>query len=108
MDASQARDVCEALLIEKARLQREDPKNDDIDEWQVIQNLLELFVGGTETATSTLSFAMFYMAAYPGVQEKLHAEIDAVVGSSREPGMKGCTTMPACGKAQRSFVRSVS
>ncbi|KAF7665249.1 hypothetical protein LDENG_00149570 [Lucifuga dentata] len=55
---------------------------------------LDLFGAGTETTTTTLHWGLLYMIHYPHVQERVQAEIDAVVGSSRQPSMSDREDMP--------------
>jgi cytochrome P450 len=46
-----------------------------------------LFLAGAETTSTTLQWAMLYMLAFPEVQRKVQAEIDAVIGSNRTPSL---------------------
>ncbi|XP_005756050.1 cytochrome P450 2J2-like, partial [Pundamilia nyererei] len=48
----------------------------------------------TETTTTTLHWGLLYMIHYPDIQEKVQAEIDAVVGSSRQPSTSDRENMP--------------
>uniref|UniRef100_A0A8C6ZJ70 Cytochrome P450 2J2-like n=1 Tax=Nothoprocta perdicaria TaxID=30464 RepID=A0A8C6ZJ70_NOTPE len=54
---------------------------------------LDLFVAGTETTSTTLRWALLYMAAYPDIQGKM-TEIDAVVGQTRQPGLDDQACLP--------------
>ena len=45
----------------------------------------DLFVAGTETVSNTLNWAIFYIVAHPHVQERVHEEIDRVIGKDRPP-----------------------
>ena len=47
--------------------------------------VLDLFGAGSGTTSNTLSFALLYLSAQPEIQKKLQAEIDKVVGLSRQP-----------------------
>ena len=45
----------------------------------------DLFGGGSETISLTLSWLVLYVAKFPTIQEKVRAELEEVVGSSRSP-----------------------
>uniref|UniRef100_A0A8D0HA41 Cytochrome P450 family 2 subfamily AB member 20 n=1 Tax=Sphenodon punctatus TaxID=8508 RepID=A0A8D0HA41_SPHPU len=53
------------------------------DEDNMVQAIFDLFLGGSETSSTTLYWALLYMVAYPDVQAKVHKELDAVLGSSQ-------------------------
>ncbi|XP_058513259.1 cytochrome P450 2J1-like isoform X4 [Ochotona princeps] len=55
---------------------------------------LDLFFAGTETTSSTLRWGLLYMALYPEVQEKVHAEIDSVIGRWQQPSMAFRESLP--------------
>ncbi|XP_038058681.1 cytochrome P450 2J6-like [Patiria miniata] len=58
-----------------------------------------LFGAGTETTGTTLQWALLYMAVYPEIQQRVQAEIDAVVGRNRLPRMAD--------KPELNFTRAV-
>ncbi|XP_023565932.1 cytochrome P450 2J2 [Octodon degus] len=64
------------------------------DEKNLIYSTLDLFVAGTETTSTTLRWGLLYMALYPEVQEKVHAEIDRVVGQKQQPSLANRESMP--------------
>ena len=39
-----------------------------------------MFVAGTETTTSTITWVLFYLMKHPEIQEKLRQEIEKVIG----------------------------
>ncbi|ODN00353.1 Cytochrome P450 2B1 [Orchesella cincta] len=45
-------------------------------------------------AANTLSWSLLYLSSHPDTQQKLQAEIDAVVGSSRLPSISERSKMP--------------
>ncbi|CAG7821182.1 unnamed protein product [Allacma fusca] len=56
--------------------------------------LLDLFVGGSETTSTTLSWMCAYLIHHPQVQHKLQEEIDQVVGKERLPALADRPSMP--------------
>ncbi|XP_059197068.1 cytochrome P450 2J2-like [Centropristis striata] len=55
---------------------------------------LDLIEAGTETTSTTLRWALVYMMHYPEIQEKIQAEIDRVIGQSRQPTMTDRPSLP--------------
>ena len=47
--------------------------------------LIDMFVAGSDTTSNTLSWIVLYLAKFRHVQAKLHAELDEIVGRSRNP-----------------------
>ncbi|XP_029905554.1 cytochrome P450 2J2-like [Myripristis murdjan] len=64
------------------------------DEENLVMCTLHLFVAGSETTSTTLRWAFLYMAKYPEIQEKVQAEIDRVIGQSRQPSMMDRANLP--------------
>ena len=56
--------------------------------------LFDLFLAGSETTSTTLTWAALYMVRYPGVQEKVQEELDNVVGVNRSPSMADKPNLP--------------
>ncbi|KAI3368934.1 hypothetical protein L3Q82_025905 [Scortum barcoo] len=91
LDPSSPRDYIDCFLKEMG-------EKEDIDSGFDSKNLcfcvVDLFVAGTETTTTTLHWGLLYMMYYPHIQERVQAEIDAVVGSSRTPSTTDRENMP--------------
>ncbi|XP_025759000.1 cytochrome P450 2J2 [Oreochromis niloticus] len=90
-DPSSPRDYIDSFLIEMG-------EKEDKDSGFYLENLkactMDLFGAGTETTTTTLHWGLLYMIHYPDIQKKVQAEIDAVVGSSRQPSTSDRENMP--------------
>ncbi|TKR59782.1 hypothetical protein L596_029407 [Steinernema carpocapsae] len=87
-----ANDYIDAYLIEM-------PRRDDVgelmgyfsDKWMA-SNLLDLYVGGTETSISFLLLRFLYMLSKPEIGKKLTAEVMKTTGGNRHVEM----TRPLC------------
>jgi cytochrome P450 len=70
----------------------------DVDDLARLQPLKDMcataFVAGAETSASTLQWFMLAMLHHPEIQERAHAEIDAVVGSGRLPNFDDRPSLP--------------
>ncbi|KAK2538489.1 hypothetical protein Q9233_002349 [Columba guinea] len=53
------------------------------NEDNMIYSINDLFLGGSETSSTTLNWGLLYMVANPDIQEKVQKELDAVLGPSQ-------------------------
>ena len=53
------------------------------DERQLMNFLYDTFIAGQETTANTIIFGLIYSINFPEIQQKLHEELDAVIGSDR-------------------------
>uniref|UniRef100_A0A3B3VJR0 Cytochrome P450 2J2-like n=1 Tax=Poecilia latipinna TaxID=48699 RepID=A0A3B3VJR0_9TELE len=92
-DPSSPRDYIDSFLAEMGDVSKE-----DTDSGFGILNLcacsLDLLFAGTETTTTTLHWGLLYMIYYPEIQGRVQAEIDAVIGPSRQPAVTDRENMP--------------
>ena len=56
--------------------------------------LFDLFLAGSETTSTTLTWAALYMVRYPHIQEKVQQELDKVVGTNRLPSTSDRPNLP--------------
>lgn len=56
--------------------------------------VVDLFIAGAETTSTTLTWLFLYIAMFPEKQEKLHQELDRIVGNSRLPCLADRPDMP--------------
>ncbi|ROT74906.1 Cytochrome P450 2L1 [Penaeus vannamei] len=67
-------------------------RKDDPESTMSIEDLLfclsDLFVAGSETVSSTIRWAIHYLAKYPEVQAKVQKEIDSVVPRDVPPSIQ--------------------
>ncbi|MFF4012719.1 cytochrome P450 [Streptomyces sp. NPDC001717] len=55
------------------------PAEQMLSDAEIIDQILTFFVGGTDTAASTLAWALHLLGQHPGIEARLHAEVDAVL-----------------------------
>ena len=60
----------------------------------LVHTLFDIFLAGSETMSTTLTWAMLYMGRYPEVQAKVHKELDQVVGVGRLPSLDDKASLP--------------
>ncbi|XP_062994276.1 cytochrome P450 2J2-like isoform X1 [Elgaria multicarinata webbii] len=84
------RDFIDAYLNEMAK---EDVASSFHDE-SLLHSTMDLFFAGTETTSTTLRWALLYMAIHPEIQARVQTEIDSVIGQSRQPVMDDRDRMP--------------
>eukprot|EP00062_Callorhinchus_milii_P023834 gi/632983099/ref/XP_007908479.1/ PREDICTED: cytochrome P450 2C31-like [Callorhinchus milii] len=92
LDLQKPRDFIDAYLLEMKK-EQESP-NSCLTEGNLVYNVFDLFVAGTETTATTLRWAILYMMTYPDIQEKCQKEIEQVVGWCRLPCMDDRVKMP--------------
>uniref|UniRef100_A0A3Q1G6S0 Cytochrome P450, family 2, subfamily P, polypeptide 6 n=1 Tax=Acanthochromis polyacanthus TaxID=80966 RepID=A0A3Q1G6S0_9TELE len=89
LDPSSPRDYIDSFLIEMG-----DNEDAGLDLDNLCFCTLDLFGAGTDTTATTLRWGLLYMMYYPDIQKRVQAEIDAVIGSSRQPAMTDRENMP--------------
>ncbi|XP_073789153.1 cytochrome P450, family 2, subfamily AD, polypeptide 3 isoform X1 [Danio rerio] len=91
-DPANPRDFIDNYLTEMER-KKSDPEAGFNIEGLVV-TCLDLIEAGTETATTTLRWGLLFMIKFPEIQEKVQAEIDRVIGQSRQPCLNDRVNMP--------------
>uniref|UniRef100_A0A6G1RGI5 Cytochrome P450, family 2, subfamily W, polypeptide 2 n=1 Tax=Hypotaenidia okinawae TaxID=2861861 RepID=A0A6G1RGI5_9GRUI len=82
----------EALLLKQ---EKEQDKTDTLfHDANVVASVLDLLMAGTETTSTTLQWAILLMMKYPEIQEKVHAEIEQVLGPNSLPTIENRKKMP--------------
>ncbi|KAL7397191.1 hypothetical protein ABVT39_018108 [Epinephelus coioides] len=89
-DPSDQRDFIDCYLNKMNKEQADST----FDEENLVVSVIDLFVAGTETTTTTLRWAFLYMTKYPEIQAKVQAEIDRVIGQSRQVSMEDRANLP--------------
>ncbi|XP_053545082.1 cytochrome P450 2G1-like [Bombina bombina] len=92
LDPHFPRDYIDSFFI-KMQQEKQNP-NSEFTIRNLLMSVHNLFIGGTDTITTTLKHALLILAAYPEIQAKLHKEIDQVIGRNRLPLLSDRSRMP--------------
>ena len=85
-DERKIRDFTDALLNTNIEMQKKRvPAMKLLEEEHIRRTIIDVFVGGIETTAATLHWAFLYLVRFPKEQEKIHKELDEVVGKHRLP-----------------------
>ncbi|XP_071751795.1 cytochrome P450 2J2-like [Centroberyx gerrardi] len=91
LDPSNPRDYIDTFLIEE---KHKGNRELGFYEGNLVLCCLDLFLAGTETTSKTLQWGLIYLIKHPRVQDKVQAEIDRVIGQTRQPTMADRPNMP--------------
>ena len=88
-------DLTDALLKAHYEAQQEDGKvKQMLTEDHIVMTMNDVFNAGLETSSTTLRWLVAYMASYPEIQARIHAELDDVIGSGRFPRLSDRGSLP--------------
>ena len=69
--------------------------NKDIGSMDDIHSLmLDVSIGGSDTASTSVTWFLLYMALHPDIQEKVQSEINLIVNNDRLPNWNDAENMP--------------
>ncbi|KAL7991107.1 hypothetical protein Chor_014537 [Crotalus horridus] len=86
-------------------LQSKDDSTSVSREDNMVQTIVDLLIGGAETSTITLYWGLLYLLKYPDVQEKVHHEIDAILGPSQTITYEDRNRLPYTNAVLHEIVR---
>jgi len=90
LDPNCPRDYIDHFLLE---MQKEDAAARGFTDLGMAISGMDLFIGGMDTTSTSLSWALLYMVKHPEVQRRVQAEIDTVL-SGRHPTSQDRLRMP--------------
>eukprot|EP00091_Calanus_sinicus_P011670 TRINITY_DN26333_c0_g1_i1.p1 TRINITY_DN26333_c0_g1~~TRINITY_DN26333_c0_g1_i1.p1 ORF type:complete len:147 (-),score=23.78 TRINITY_DN26333_c0_g1_i1:435-875(-) len=94
-DINDPRDFIDKYLTEIENTK--DPNSSFFDKTGIenlASTLTDLFIAGSETTSTTLTWAFLYMVRNPEVQQKVQKEIDAAVGRYKIPSLADKPNLP--------------
>ncbi|KAF5896962.1 cytochrome P450 2K1-like, partial [Clarias magur] len=93
LNVEDTRGLVDSFLIRKKNAEKAGDKDSLFHEQNLIRTVSNLFAAGTDTTSTTLRWCLLLMAKYPQVQERVHKEIDSVIGA-RQPMLEDRKNLP--------------
>ncbi|TKC49172.1 hypothetical protein EI555_000554, partial [Monodon monoceros] len=93
LDVENPQDFIDMYLLHVEE-ERKNNSNSSFDEDYLFYIIGDLFIAGTDTTTNSLLWCLLYMSLNPDVQEKVHEEIERVIGGDRAPSLTDKARMP--------------
>ncbi|XP_050816165.1 cytochrome P450 2H2-like isoform X1 [Gopherus flavomarginatus] len=106
LEPSCPRDFTDAFLI-KLKQEQHNSQSEFTTE-SLLNRTLGLFFAGTGTTSDTLKHGLKLLMKYPEIEEKIHVEIDRVIGRSRSPCMAYRSQMPYTDAVVHEIQRFIS
>ncbi|KAM7398942.1 hypothetical protein PAMP_018243 [Pampus punctatissimus] len=92
LDRSSPRDYIDCFLIRMN--QEKDIHTTEFHYDNLVSTVMNLFMAGTETTSSTIRYALSVLIKHPDIQEKMQQEIDSVIGQQCCPTMENRKFLP--------------
>ncbi|XP_071500555.1 cytochrome P450 2U1-like [Diadema antillarum] len=77
-----------------------------INENFIWRGVLDLVIAGVDSTSNLVMWTLLHLAYYPELQEKVHAQIDAVVGRDRVPTIEDRSSLPLITAITQEILRT--
>ncbi|XP_063794650.1 cytochrome P450 2A6-like [Pseudophryne corroboree] len=92
LDPACPRDFADCFLIRMK--QEEKTLKTPFNMANLLESVFDMFLGGSQSTAITVNFGFLILIKYPELQDKLHEEIDRVIGQIRQPRVEDRNQMP--------------
>ncbi|XP_053370569.1 cytochrome P450 2K1-like isoform X2 [Clarias gariepinus] len=93
LNVEDTRGLVDAFFVHKKNAEKAGDKDSLFHEQNLMMTVFNLFAAGSDTTSTTLCWCLLLMAKYPHVQERVHKEIDSVIGA-RQPVLEDRKYLP--------------
>ncbi|KAG1966960.1 cytochrome P450 2K1-like isoform X1 [Pimephales promelas] len=93
LNPHERRGFVDSFLIRKQSDEQSGKKNSYFHDENLMVTVTDLFVAGTDTSATTLRWGLMFMAKYPHIQDRVHEEIDRLIGE-RQPAVEDRKKLP--------------
>ncbi|XP_030576985.1 cytochrome P450 2K1-like isoform X2 [Archocentrus centrarchus] len=80
LNPQMCRGFVDAFLVHKQNLEESGTTNSHFHTDNLLMTVIQLFAAGTETTSTTLRWALLFMAKYPKIQDEVQEELRRVIG----------------------------
>uniref|UniRef100_A0A8C5QS94 unspecific monooxygenase n=1 Tax=Leptobrachium leishanense TaxID=445787 RepID=A0A8C5QS94_9ANUR len=92
LDPNFTRDFIDVFLLKME--QEKDTTSTEFHMDALVHTTIDLFAAGTETVSTTLQYGLLILLKHPEVEERIHQEINQVIGRNRSPCVEDRARMP--------------
>ncbi|KAM4616988.1 cytochrome P450 1D1 [Polymixia lowei] len=92
-DKNCIRDITDALIA-LCEDREEDKDTAVLSDSQIIHTVIDIFGAGFDTIIAGLQWSLLYLIKFPGIQDRIHQEIDEHIGTARLPKFADKPKMP--------------
>jgi cytochrome P450 len=85
-DGKNPRDFLDQLLLIQ--------KEEGFDSIRIVKLIGDSLIAGSDTSSTTIEWMLVYLCLYPEIQEKVHFELDQVIGKERTPELDDLPKLP--------------